>query len=167
MSVLNSFRAFAKNEMQCLTQVGNAIVTAPLGEAVASLVGEAAVYELFVSKTVDSNYDLYSAEGIKKFAAARLEAAMDEISDVIDNAINSNNAQGIEDVNRASTEVLGAGVSNDPNKLTYDDDCYSQEYEFGDENIAGTVDANIVGTSTNVASGNETKAAVESFFFNW
>jgi len=151
---------------QVIKQVGIAISKIDAGkktanQEMANILAEAAMYEIMTAEyTVGAN-------DIKRFAAARLEAAMDEINDVIDQAIGSNNAQGIENVNLAGTDVLGAGVSNDPNRLVYDDDCYSQGGTFGDENIAGYVDANIAGTSTSVARGNETKAAMEGFLFNW
>lgn len=167
---MKKMQKIAKDELGCYLYIDGRLNAKALGphteQESAILYAEAAMYEAFMAPST-SDYDLYSAEGIKRFAAAKLEAAMGEISDVIDQAIGSNNAQGIENVNLAGTDVLGAGVSNDPNRLVYDDDCYSQGGTFGDENIAGYVDANIAGTSTSVARGNETKAAMEGFLFNW
>ena len=164
IGALQALKAVAAKELAAYREVSVRINTLRFEES--TLYVEAAMYEAFMAPST-SDYDLYSAEGIKRFAAAKLEAAMGEISDVIDQAIGSSNAQGIENVNLAGTDVLGAGVSNDPNRLVYDDDCYSQGGTFGDENIAGYVDANIAGTSTSVARGNETKAAMEGFLFNW
>ena len=66
-----------------------------ISESMTNLIAETAMYEIIMAP-VYNDYDLCSAEGIKRFAAAKLEAAMDDISDVIDNAIGSNNAQDIE-----------------------------------------------------------------------
>ena len=92
-----------------------------------------------------------------------LESSEEEVDEVIQNGIDAADAQGIEDVNHASTDVLDPGVSADPDKLTYDDNCYSQDKEMGSEKVAGTVDAQIGDTKTTVASGNPTKPTTESF----
>lgn len=95
---------------------------------------------------------------------ALLEATENDVDDIIKKAT-SGDAQGITDVNHASTEVLDGGASTDPNALDYDKtNTYSQNTPIGDENVAGTVDRDIkTDTNTSVASGNETKA-LESFF---
>ena len=93
-----------------------------------------------------------------------LEAAEDEVTDVIDKAIDSKDAQGIEDVNQAGTEVLDAGVSDDPNKLVYDKvQTYSQTTDIGDEGVAGTVDSERDDTDETVKGGNETPGVTEAF----
>ena len=95
---------------------------------------------------------------------ALLEATENDVDDIIEKAT-SGDAQGITDVNHASTEVLDGGASTDPNALNYDKtNLYSQDTPIGDENVAGTVARDIkTDTNTSVTSGNETKA-LESFF---
>jgi len=95
-----------------------------------------------------------------------MEASEDEVDEVIAKAINTKDAQGMEDVNKASTEVISSDAANaDPNKLVYDKDLYSQTNDMGDENIAGTVENQPTSdavTSTDIASGNPTDAATEA-----
>ena len=92
-----------------------------------------------------------------------LEASEDEVDEVIASAIDSKDAQGIEDVNHADTAVKDSDVSDDPTKLVYDKlDCYSQDTSIGDENTAGTVDIDNDDTDETVVSGSETKATAES-----
>jgi len=84
-----------------------------------------------------------------------LEAAEDEVDEVIASAIDSKDAQGIEDVNHASTAVKDAGVSDDPEKLVYDKvQTYSQSTDIGDEKVAGEVDIDNDDTDATVKSGN-------------
>ena len=92
-----------------------------------------------------------------------LEAADEELEDVISDGIDSDDAQGIEDVSLADTYVKDADVSDDPDALVYDKtDCYSQDTEWGDEGIAGEIDVDLGDTETEVKKGNETPAVTES-----
>lgn len=96
-----------------------------------------------------------------------LEATDEEVTDTITAAIGTQDAMGITDVNKASTEVLPAGASTDPNALVYDKDLYSQPENKGMEDIqvAGTVQNKPVDdavTSTEVKPDNQTKAATEA-----
>ncbi len=96
-----------------------------------------------------------------------LEATEDEVDGVIDAAVNSDDAQGIEDVSQADTAVKDADVSDDPEKLVYDKvQSYSQSTEVGDEKVAGEVDVNNVDTDTEVKAGNETPQVNESVTLN-
>ena len=106
------------------------------------------------------------ANGAKNESAlyTMIEAAEDEVDQVVIAAINSNDAQGITDVNLASTDVNDSDVSNDPDRLTYDDNCYSQDIPMGDEKVAGTIDIDNVDTVTNVHTGSQVEAALEAFF---
>ena len=100
----------------------------------------------------------------KNWLDVLIEAAEDNVDDVISSAISSNDAQEITDVNQAGTEVKDSDVSDDPEKLVYYKvNTFSQDKEMGEENVAGTIERDIDSdTDTSVASGNETKAAVES-----
>ena len=92
-----------------------------------------------------------------------LEATEDEVDEVIASAIDSKDAQGIEDVNHASTAVKDADVSDDPEKLVYDKvQTYSQSTDIGDEKVAGEVDIDNDDTDATVKSGNETPQVNES-----
>jgi len=85
-----------------------------------------------------------------------LEAAEDEVDEVISSAIDSKDAQGIEDVNHAGTEVKDSDVSDDPNELVYDKvQTYSQDIEMGDEKTAGEVDIDNDDTDTTVKAGKQ------------
>ena len=91
-----------------------------------------------------------------------LEASEEEVDDVIDKAVQSNDAQGIEDVSQADTAVKDADVRDDPDALVYDKtDCYSQDIEVGEEKVAGEIDIDNVDTDTKVKSGNETPQVTE------
>lgn len=85
------------------------------------------------------------------------EAAEDSVDDVIDAAMGGD-AQGMPDTNLASTDVKDSDVSNDPDKLTYDDDCYSQTVEADDVKVDGTIDTQLGDVQTHVGSGAETSA---------
>lgn len=63
------------------------------------------------------------------------EAAEDEVEDVIDGAID---AVDITDTNNASTNVLDADVSSDPDKLVYADDP-----EYNGASVDGSIDTEI------------------------
>jgi len=96
-----------------------------------------------------------------------LEASEEELTDIIDNAINTNNGMGMEDVNKAGTNLLDGGESSDPYALNYDKtDSYTQDQsgDMSDVTIAGSVlnspTKNAV-TSTQIVSGSETKAVEE------
>lgn len=93
-----------------------------------------------------------------------IEAANDEIDTTIAKAITTGAAQGINDVNLASTDVLGSGVSTDPNALDYDKtDCYSATTDMSDVQAAGTIGGDYDSdTDRTIARGNPTKAATES-----
>ena len=85
------------------------------------------------------------------------EAAEDSVDDVIDKAM-SGDAEGVGDTNVASDYVKDADVSDDPDKLTYDDNCYSQGVEASDTDIDGTIDTQIGDITTQVNRGAETSA---------
>ena len=81
----------------------------------------------------------------------------DEVDKVIDDSIDVKSSDvNLSDVNLAGTDF--GNLSDDPNKLVYDKDCYSQDIEMGDENIAGTVDIDPFDTTDKPISGNQTKA---------
>ena len=90
-----------------------------------------------------------------------LEASEDQVDDVIDKAM-SGDAEGVGDSSVAPENVKDADVSDDPDKLTYDDDCYSQTVEEKDVEPAGTVDVELGDTETKVDAGPETSATEES-----
>lgn len=95
-----------------------------------------------------------------------LEGAESEVDEVISSAVDSADAQGIEDVNHATTNVLDGSESKDPNALTYDKtNTYSQDTEMGDEKTAGTVDVSLGDTKETVKAGNETDGVTESVKF--
>jgi len=86
----------------------------------------------------------------------------DEVDEVIDNAIGTKSAMGMEDVSQADLSVLGAGASTDPFKLDYEDtNTFSQTNPMGSEDSIGSVGVTLGDTSTHVGSGNQTPA-VES-----
>lgn len=85
------------------------------------------------------------------------EAAEDSVDDVIDKAM-SGDAEGVGDTNVATDFVKDADVSDDPDKLTYDDNCYSQTIEADDTKVDGTIDTQIGDITTNVTHGAETSA---------
>lgn len=92
-----------------------------------------------------------------------LEAAEEEVTDVITKAIDSKDAQGIENINKAGTEVLDADASNDPDSIMYDKtNSYSQSKEVGSEGIDGTVDSDRDDTETKVKSGAPTSQVTEA-----
>lgn len=85
------------------------------------------------------------------------EAAEDSVDDVIDKAM-SGDAEGVGDTNVASDYVKDADVSDDPDKLTYDDNCYSQGVDVSDTDVDGTIDTQIGDITTQVNRGAETSA---------
>ena len=89
---------------------------------------------------------------------AYFEAAEDEVTDVIDGAIEDDDAKDIEDLSMAGTEVKDADVSDDPDKLVYDPDSYTNDY-LGDDKKDGEVDIDIQGTEEAAM-----QAAVDSIF---
>lgn len=102
-----------------------------------------------------------------EFLQRILEASEDEVSDIIDNAINTNNGMGMEDVNKAGTNLLDGGEKTDPFALDYDKtNSYTQDQsgDMSDVTIAGTVEnqpTKDAVTSTQITSGSETKAVEE------
>lgn len=92
-----------------------------------------------------------------------IEASNEEIDNDIATAINTADAQGIEDVNLDDSDPM-AGASTDPYALTYDKtDSYSATTDMGDVTAAGTIDTDYTsGTRTSVKSGNETPQLKES-----
>ena len=94
---------------------------------------------------------------------ALLEASEEEVDEVIDKAINSDGDEMMSS-SQATGDVKDADVKDDPDALVYDKtDCYSQDVEVGDENVAGEVDIDNDDTDTEVKSGPETDAVKESF----
>jgi len=89
-----------------------------------------------------------------------LEGAEDNVEDVIDSAMGGD-AQGVGDTSIASDVVKDGDVSNDPDKLTYDDDCYSQGVEMSDVKADGSIDTQLGDIQTHVGAGAETAAATE------
>ena len=85
------------------------------------------------------------------------EAAEDSVDDVIDKAM-SGDAEGVGDTNVASDYVKDADVSDNPDKLTYDDNCYSQGVDVSDTDVDGTIDTQIGDITTQVNRGAETSA---------
>ena len=55
----------------------------------------------------------------------------------------------------ASSAIKNSGVSNDPNKLTYQPDCYTDDY-LGDDELDGFIDTNIQGTTEESVILNDT-----------
>ena len=96
-----------------------------------------------------------------------LEASEEEITDIIDNAINTNNGMGMEDVNKAGTNLLNGEESSDPYALDYDKtNSYTQDQsgDMSDVTLAGYVQnqpTRDAVTSTQITSGSETKAVEE------
>lgn len=81
----------------------------------------------------------------------------DEVDKVINDSIDVKSSDvNLSDVNLADSDF--GSLSDDPNKLVYDKDCYSQDVEMGDENIAGTVDIDPFDTTDKPVSGSQTKA---------
>ena len=81
----------------------------------------------------------------------------------MDAAIEDNNAQGIERISKAKMD--SGSVTGDPDKLTYDKNCYSQTNKIGTENIAGTIGLDAgTDTKTTISMGNPTKAVEELAF---
>lgn len=93
-----------------------------------------------------------------------LEAGEEEVQDIIAKAVNAKDAQGIEDINAAGTDLLGNDVSNDPDELVYDKVSSYSQYMDWDDDTSGTVDTDILGTKTKVKKGNETPQVSESYF---
>ena len=94
---------------------------------------------------------------------ALLEASEEEVDEVISKAINSD-GDDMMSSSQATGDVKDADVKDDPDALVYDKtDCYSQDVEVGDENVAGEVDIDIDDTDTEVKSGAETDAVKEGF----
>lgn len=84
----------------------------------------------------------------------------DEVDDVIDKALD--NGMEVDDVNHASTEVLTGDASTDPFALDYEKtNSFSQTVDMGGEGDAGTINAEIGDTTTNVKNGNETPSVKE------
>lgn len=71
------------------------------------------------------------------WADAIAEAAEDEVTEVMDKALSS---EEISDINAASTAVKDADVSDDPDKLTYGPDQYTDNAGY---KVAGSVDSDI------------------------
>lgn len=55
-----------------------------------------------------------------------LEESDYQVDDIMDTAVEKD-PEDITDVSQADVDLTDSSVSNDPDKLTYDDDCYSQE----------------------------------------
>jgi len=79
------------------------------------------------------------------YATALSELAADEVEDVITSAIDSTD---IDDINNASLNVMDSDVSNDPEKLLYDDPVH-----YRSKKTDGTVDSTIVGKNESAYFG--------------
>ena len=96
-------------------------------------------------------------------AAVVIRSINEEVEEVMDAAIEDNNAQGIERISKAKMD--SGSVTGDPDKLTYDKNCYSQTNKIGTENIAGTIGLDAgTDTKTTISMGNPTKAVEELAF---
>ena len=94
-----------------------------------------------------------------------LEAAEEEVTDVITKAIDSKDAQGITNISKANKNVLDNEVSDDPDSIMYDKtNTYSQHIDIGDEGIDGTIDSDRDDTETKVKSGAPTSQITEALF---
>lgn len=79
----------------------------------------------------------------ESYATAIADVVMEEVDEIISNAFNQENP--IEDLTSATDDLLGKGVSNDPDHLTYDPNKYTSDADMDD--YEGTKSSNYVGTS--------------------
>lgn len=77
-----------------------------------------------------------------EYASAIAEAAADEVEDVISGALSS---EELSDLTAASKNVMDGDVANDPDKLTYGPDCYTEPKSSPYSRVDGSIDASIVG----------------------
>lgn len=84
-------------------------------------------------KAISTNKKLESV----LLADAIAEAAADEVTEVMDKALSD---EEISDINAASTNVKDADVSDDPDKLTYGPDQYTDNADY---KVDGSVDTDI------------------------
>lgn len=94
-----------------------------------------------------------------------LEAAEEEVTDVLDKAIDSNDEEvDLSDLSQAGTEVQDADVSNDPEEDVYDKvGTYSQAEYVGDEDIDGYKDTDIDSNDSDVEYPEEDNAVSEMY----
>ena len=94
-----------------------------------------------------------------------LEAAEEEVTDVLDKAIDSNDEEvDLSDLSQAGTEVQDADVSNDPEEDVYDKvGTYSQAEYVGDEDVDGYKDTDIDSNDSDVEYPEEDNAVNEMF----
>ena len=155
----NAFYRAAKAVVQYELKVVQTILKTSR-EAEAKILGKAANKSEATIVAVIESYNNALDYDVSGFI---YEAETSDIDDVIERAT-SGDAQGVTDVNHASTEVIPSAASTDPNALNYDKtNVYSQDTPIGDENTAGTIEREIkTDTTTTVTPGNETKA-LEAF----
>ena len=82
--------------------------------------------------------DVFSWRGV--YAEAAADVAANEVEDVINSALTS---EELSKICNASKAVKDADVSDDPTKLTYGQDCYSDNGSY--VRTDGSIDSNIVG----------------------
>lgn len=154
----NAFYRAAKAVVQYELKVVQTILKTSR-EAEAKILGKAANKSEATIVAVIESYNNALDYDVSGFI---YEAETSDIDDVIERAT-SGDAQGVTDVNHASTEVIPSAASTDPNALNYDKtNVYSQDTPIGDENTAGTIEREIKTDTTTVTPGNETKA-LEAF----
>lgn len=99
---------------------------------------------LIESARKDFNNILRKMAFLSEHADILNEEAEEEVTDVIDNAVDDDT--DFDDLSMANFDVKDSDVSDDPDKLTYDPDSYTDDY-LGDDKLDGTVDVDIQGTT--------------------
>ena len=96
-------------------------------------------YRAAFAKAITVNDEKLNESSI--LADAIAEAAANEVEDVISSALTK---EQISKICNASKNVMDGGVSDDPSKLTYGQDCYTNNSYY--TRTDGSVDSSIVGT---------------------